>query len=552
MTGLRACFPFPIDTAIGRVLLAIVTAILVLADPALAQNNPPPAKGDFTLDNPLLYIPYGAKETTESDVPLRFSGQVTGADPMVEDAQKTTGGAVVSFTVGSAVQFDTGPGWLMTVSVKDADRILIAETRNLTIRYGGQIYRKSYKLEPATAGAATLTLSPPVGEWLWHGDSGPKIPLQVMVGSDVLRNVRIVSSGLQDRSSKATIPNSFLICKDAEPCGSMIPEVRGPGLVQMALQLPDGPPSPGVYEGTFALAADGQTTPASFTVKVDATSWAARIVGILLVVAGTLAGLFLAYGISARTAMLQAERPAAVLRARVAQGVNDLQGLKAPFSALTTPSLDAAFGKLATELSDEKLKEFGVRTHWWELPETLSIPLDSTGLTAHLGEVGKEQGLVDLIVKRGMAAALADVPPGAVPAAVATAVKDLDGLADRSDLTDGVTMLAAIQAILATLAKSQESSTFAAINQTAAPTSWTVEEIDLAAGHVGLTWLLIAGLLTSVIGSYILVLNNPGFGRIEDLVTCFLWGLGFSTGAGAMTSSTADEIRTKIAIPHPI
>ena len=144
MQGRRACFRLWTDAVLSRAFL-LFAAILVLTTPVCAQNNAP-AKGDFTLDSPLLYIPYGAKDTTETDVPLRFSGQVTGADPVVEDAQKTTGGAVVSFTVGSAVQFDTGPGWLMTVSVKGADRILVAETRNLTIRYGGQIYRKSYKL----------------------------------------------------------------------------------------------------------------------------------------------------------------------------------------------------------------------------------------------------------------------------------------------------------------------------------------------------------------------------------------------------------------------
>jgi len=535
------------------VFLILLSGFALLGSPSRAQNSGQATAPDFSVDSPLLYIPYGQKETVQVNIPLRLSGQPTGSAPRVEDSEKAAAdGPAVTFSVGDFVRFDSGPAWLMTVTVKNADKVVAEQARMLIIHYGNQIYWKTYKLQPGVIGAANLTVSPPLAERLWHGINAPLIPIQVTIGGNVVRNVRVVSAGAQDAKSKQALAEQFKICMPLARCGDNIPEIRGPAVVQLGIRPTSNALSPGVYEGSFALVADGLTTPATFNLKFDATSWPVRIVGMLLIIAGTLIGLFLTYGLNVRAVMLQAARPAALVAARLDRTIADLAKLKQQYSTLGWSSLDSALSQLAINLGEEQLEQFGLRKGWWGQLRAIALPLDNAGLTAYLEAQGKSAATLDVLAKRGIGAALAGVNPAQIPAEITQAIGDLDALAARTDISDAATMLAAIQVILGSLAATHQVITSLSLRRTATFTSWTVDEVETGATKVGLLWLAVAGILTATIGTYVLILSNPGFGRMEDLVFCSLWGLGFSTGAGAIPSLTASQIRTTIALPKPV
>ena len=535
----------------GGILACLLLLLSFALIPAPATGQGQVAAPDFTLDSPLLYIPYGQKDTTQSFVPLRLTGQPTGETPQLEDGDTSLDGPQVTFAVGNFVQLDSGPGWLMTVSVKNADRVVSEQARFVIIRYGNKIYRKAYKLQPATVGAANLIVSPPIAEWPWSGKNAQSMPIQVTLGSAVARNVHLVTSGVQDAKSKQVIASGFQLCKDGT-CGDTIPELRGPGVFQLSIQPPQTQPAPGVYEGTFGLAADGQSSPASFNVKFDATSWPARILGILLIIGGTLMGLFLTYVLSAEAAALQAARPAALVAARVKRTADDLAAINSQYPSIDTHETSDALKKAAESLDDTALRAFGLRRGWWAQLRSIAVPLDSTGLSAHVDAQSKRAAMLDVLAKRGIAAALVGVDAAAMPEDVKKAVGDLDALAARSDIADAATMLSAVQTILANLAASHGAISAISLNRTAAYTSWSVDQIEADAATVGNLWLVVAGILTATIGAYVMVFTNPGFGRAEDLILCALWGLGFSTGAGAIPSMNLNQIRTTIALPKPV
>ena len=60
-----------------------------------------------------------------------------------------------------------------------------------------------------------------------------------------------------------------------------------------------------------------------------------------------------------------------------------------------------------------------------------------------------------------------------------------------------------------------------------------------------LAWSFLA-VVTVLLGSYVLVLSNNGFGSLGDYLLCFLWGVGIPVGAqmspATSTTATAGQI----------
>jgi hypothetical protein len=58
-------------------------------------------------------------------------------------------------------------------------------------------------------------------------------------------------------------------------------------------------------------------------------------------------------------------------------------------------------------------------------------------------------------------------------------------------------------------------------------------------------------LVTTALGVYVLIYNNPGFGTLGDFLVCAFWGFGLPTGAQQLTQLTAASVSTSLDISVP-
>jgi hypothetical protein len=79
----------------------------------------------------------------------------------------------------------------------------------------------------------------------------------------------------------------------------------------------------------------------------------------------------------------------------------------------------------------------------------------------------------------------------------------------------------------------------------------TVEEINYRVEHYSNTGWWIWGLVSVVVGCAILIVPNPGFGTLMDLILCLLWGLGIPTASANLQELTPSGVSGNIGIAFP-
>ena len=85
---------------------------------------------------------------------------------------------------------------------------------------------------------------------------------------------------------------------------------------------------------------------------------------------------------------------------------------------------------------------------------------------------------------------------------------------------------------------------------TMTPQPRTLQELRLRMAHTNLAAWAFLLLVTVLVGGYVLILSNPGFGTELDLLACLLWGLGLQTGA-ALASATTSTVSTAFNVVRP-
>jgi hypothetical protein len=544
----------PAHRSISLLLATLYFGLLGAPNPGTAQGQTQPNPGanaakpaDFVVETPLLYVPPGLAESVHQ-VPLRYTGTPGQVPPIVTDGQAGGSGVQVKFQVGDVHTFDTEAGWLMTVTVTNARELVASQKRTMMIKYDGRLFRKSYTIEPGETAAIEMSLAPPLKAVPWT-ETAPMVPLQVTFGRNTVRNLRLVTGGVQDATSGKVMGGSYHICPsdNAGTCAAAIPELRGPGTTQLWLKPRGDKPSPGAYAGGFVLAADGTTAPA-FSLVFNVTSIWAKIGGGALIAVGTLLGMLLTYGLKGRANILQAARPAALVLDRVEETKAEIARLKAPFGEnVKWTELDGALRGVSSQLNAKALASYGVRRSWTGVLASLVSTPRTAELSAHVAIQAAVAAKLDVLARRGIGVVLATEPnPPAVSAPTASALATLDRLAANPTIVDATAMQTAIDAVIADLNKAATTAI-----RTGTPLFWTADRIDIEAARLSGAWLAVAALLTILAGLLVLILRRPDFGRAEDYIVCLLWGFGLSTGAGALPNLSAETIRTQIGLPKP-
>jgi hypothetical protein len=289
--------------------------------------------------------------------------------------------------------------------------------------------------------------------------------------------------------------------------------------------------SAGVYTGSLWIAAKGDSAAQSITFKVVYRPWTAWLWGIAAIVAGASVSWFAVVYVVRQRQMA----PNRILIVRLRNFLDDLtrilEGVTnagAPKPEKTLLHMQQIRDKGLLELLDDK-----------ELSVLAGVTVPPTGTVTVIDDIGG----VNLIVQNGFARLL-DLwnqykpnPPGTLN----TAFDSMDTLGAVAQPLTGLDQK--IQSILATV--SAPKGGMKAFNELPSEDA-IVHQVKTTSVMLDVISLLAVVLL----GIYVLIWKNPGFGSSGNYIEALLWGFGLKLG-GDVTKLGPSDVRTAFGIKVP-
>ena len=257
-------------------------------------------------------------------------------------------------------------------------------------------------------------------------------------------------------------------------------------------------------------------------------------------------GVFLAWWSKvwarARVDRDQALVPAVVMRTQLTALQQVIDQLPQGYRAALT-NISAALTTLLGELSDATLD-----AHQFvppKFPSPWGFNADSAGYKAYLEARNPRVQLLTALVRQGVVPAVAEdngTLTAPQKAFVTGAVGNIDRIVTTAPLPTADQALAAIQPILTNLHTQLYPPVAPAPAPAPAPPPTAPQDYERLAIEMNTiskgVWL-IYGILTTLAGLVVLILNNPGFGVPVDFIFAFFWGFGLPTTVAALTPSSA-------------
>jgi hypothetical protein len=501
-----------------------------------AVEAPPPS---FGFVDPVVAIGAGQTDGT-GEVVLRVAGRpcpATLADSVPKPNPLVPGALTIDFLLGPTEAVEGGSLCHFVAKVKDLPANS-AQKRSAMFPLGGASRRLVYWL--TNRAPAALAISPPVDPWVVH--SSRCTALSVNPGDLPVTGLRLLQSTLLEDSSKEPIGLSDLVLCSPGPCQETTPLAFPEGQSNtLSICLKEGFAGSGKYSGKLVLGTARRADFQSIDLKLYKSGTGIRILGFFLICVGIGGSYWLKVAAKSQLDRLQALAPAAfiteqfsALRKRLEalpQGYQDL--LKATLTEIDT-QVDA--------LSPKKLELF--------LPPRVPSPFGAPPVESAAYKTfleGKNAPLASLreLVRGAEAIRVLDLlHPGNQPD-VDTALTKIAALSARADdqVHDEVNAILAILKTAVTPSSSQRTSS--AFQLSSSRSALSFEQIQVRIEHLsGAVWIL-WGLLTSLAGLDYLILGNPGFGTLLDLVFCVFWGFGIPT---VLTQLTPTAVNTALGV----
>lgn len=384
--------------------------------------------------------------------------------------------------------------------------------------------------------------------WAVHGPGAAitvtpddRFPIVFVIGAQPANNVRVLSSSVAEQDDRTSIAKQgFLLCTAAQgaptdPDCKVSVNITGTGTYW--LQAAGGLPSAGHYTGSILVSSS--VKPEGESVALDvyiSTAWQ-KFFGAVAVLVGVGLSWLLTEWLRTRHTRAELLVPAAFLREQLQRVADALDTVP---KALPTSTFDHTTRRLRS--LQDRLTETALERERF-IPRSISSPfgapaLDAQGYKALIEAVQKWidplLGVVAAI--RKAAEPLLTDGRKEVLALVEAAVSQVDQLViDDAPPTASTlaTKLTPIQATLESeLRKLSVPVPAPVAGASAAGASAQQIQLDLARSGA-LAWALTA-VITTLIGWYVVVLSDLGFGTCRDYVMCVAWGLGLPIGAGLL------------------
>jgi hypothetical protein len=547
--------PSPILHGARATVMALIVVVL-LASPAGAVSP------TLSLSSAALRIPAGKTEG-QVRVLLKAENLTAGTTPKDDAAElKDLGGlepgetTVVFDPRGTLVHSDaTGRAWLWTGNVA---RLPLNSTQRRFARlaFGNTAQLVEYTITNAAAGVFTWSVTAPATPWIvWQGFPGYRVSTDMLVatGDWPATNVRLAQSTLRDTTGLWSIGLPDLaLCDDAGRCGTVSIGPRTARTLHLRLNSPTRDAFTwfhGKYSGTLALAVDERPEVQTLTVTVHASSWLARVIGLVLLMLGVALWWWANVWVRARLLRLEALKPVAALRAEI--GLLRARLARVPDRSLAPADLDAKLGEIDGSLATSALDE---RNLLPPPPPKLGGDV-SAALKAYLTQLAGRVTGIAVVTRDGLERLWRDWTEGSgtadanVKKALLTALKRLDE--DGARVTGETDAKALVKDVLATY-HAEKAKVFASdVGRQAPPEPVTVQELTWEIGQLHKRSWLLWGALTVLTGAWTLIFANAGFGTVFDLLFCLFWGFGLPTTLEKLQQATPATIATSAGITLP-
>jgi hypothetical protein len=556
MLSVSWCHAPRTDTHMSKtfILLIIFVGVIATVDPLLAADPKPPT---ISFVDPTLRLDGGAPEGT-----MKLLVKVDGLSPETLQLSNAFTAPVdlgiptpPAITVTFSILNEGPPGsssrmWYVAAAVSGVPGNT-NQKRFARVKFDKIESILEYTLTNQYPTAFSWTLKPPPAAWSIAKQRA--VPIGIAVGPVPATGVKLSASNIIEQATKVPLGvNDLRLCRNADgDCDTNLSlDANSPN--PLFLRVEETFNQPGSFQGTLTIAASQKPEGDTLNVTIYQTSTTRRFWGIVAILAGVLAAwLVTVYGRN-RLARDQLLAPAALIREKLLELQKTLHTAPMQFKSdthQTGTKIDGLLDKLTERSLDSKNY----------LPPRVPMPYTSTlqaeAYKTFLESLNDPVLLLTALAKEGMVPAWAQFKPGmtsAAQSAIATAVSTVDALASVTPTPSVSQAQVQIQAALRRLDQelhaSAQPAALAASSVRDAESPLTYNQIRMEIERISWSvwgvWLF----LTCIVGSYLLVFQNLGFGNASDYVLCLLWGFGLPTAGQQLTQLTSSSATTALGI----
>ncbi len=383
---------------------------------------------------------------------------------------------------------------------------------------------------------------PPSGMRL---EPGRGIAVWVFFPNAVPTQLRVVQTSLLEQTRKFPFAkDGFQICDAAVlqgNCKAPEPTGAGPSSLVIYLHPINGAPTAGHFSGQVTVASSLKPEGETLALDFYTTTPVHYAAGVAVTCASALISWFVAVWMRNRYNRTQLLLPAAFARQRLFRVQAVLE--QAPQAvAGKFPQTQYQTQHLLEQLDDAALEDNKY------IPPSTPLPIGDPSLRVDdyrhfLAAVDAWLNIIEDVVNSGLRTAWSSIGPSSTPAVVTIigqAMSDVDKLVTGASAPDATQTHATITTRLtklnADLTNAGVPPVGGGLEARAGPQSTDSLRIELS--RTGkLIWLATI-LLTTVVGSYVTVISNLGFGIINDYYACVFWGFGLPSGAAMLQQTT--------------
>jgi hypothetical protein len=391
-----------------------------------------------------------------------------------------------------------------------------------------------------------VVISPPTGIFTTGQDQNRSTNLLVRGTAPSLYGPTLIGGELEDKDSHNKLPIEafqLLVGEDSNGIVTYKPVTATTALpdgiltkVQIALRQDSGWVLAGSYTGTLQIAAVGDTVGQGIKLDVSVRPRWAWWVGIVLLAVGAGLSWFAVVYAARRRQMAGNE----ILVARLAEALRNLRDGLNTISAAGAPVPNQTLGHI-DHILQEKLQQLLTDK---ELSIIAGVTVPPAGTVSVLDEV---EG-VNRVVQNGFDALLGMWNrAGLNQPALVTFFNQMDQLGSVArPLTDIDQQIKTILGAAGPAASGQKGTV------TVSELAMLPSETLVAHRIVFTAYLLdiLSFLTVVVLGVYILIWKNPGFGSAGNLIEAFFWGLGLKLGTDTARLGASD-VRTDFGVKIP-
>jgi hypothetical protein len=545
--------------------VVITTVILVLS-----LSAPVAACATFALSDPVFRLADNQPKGRAS-VQLILSGLGQGelAKPEHLDAPVDIGTPEppivdVKFTANELATSAPERHWALTADINGLPSNSM-QKRFMRLRYGGNETTLEYTLTNQPKATFSWTLKPPPAAVSIR--PGFTFPLGVAVGPVEATGVKLLQPMLVEQSRLKPLGVSGLtLCRERNGTTCM----EGFSLAansphEIWLRSPDQGLPPGKFVGTLTIAATEKPEGDTVNVTFYSTSIWRQWLGVPAIMLGVFVAWFLTQFAHNRFNRDQLLMPAALL----AQKAQSLQSTlrKAPVGA-TVANTEKALSRLLNVVSPPTLEDLGL------IPRNVPAPWtnpssQATNAQQLFQQVSDWLVALEAVICDGMVIAWAELNVYATPAArfqIVGAIGALDKLVNFTESAAPLplppsppfsTLNQNIAGILGGLNSSLQAAGAQSLvrqrqmAQALSQQASTPQELSLDIRRISIVaWLMIM-LITTVVGSYVIIVQNLGFGLAADYFLCLFWGFGLPVGGNQLLNMTSTGVTTTLGVTVP-